>query len=204
MTNIREVWEKVVRDNDKKAFGILFDFYYPKLFSFSVRYTKLPSGAEEVVSDVFYNILKDRYKLKNIRRIGPYLYRAVKNKSLSWLRDQEKNQTLDSIEQLEDYLIDETEEPETFAEDFETMILLDNAVGQLPAQRQTVYRLIREDGLYIEEVAELLSLSHRTVEKHLELAIKELCLTLKAYLKDQRQHPRIRKIFPRSFLFFFL
>jgi len=81
--------------------------------------------------------------------------------------------------------------------------LLKGAIDKLPAQRQLVYRLVREDGLLLEEVAELLSLSVRTIEKHLELAIKELCQHLKVHLQDQRQHPKIRKIFPRNFVSIF-
>ncbi|MCK5703105.1 MAG: RNA polymerase sigma-70 factor [Cyclobacteriaceae bacterium] len=204
MINIQESWQKIVEENDQKAFSVFFDHYYPRLFSFCLQYVKLPSGAEEVVSDVIFNLLKDEKKLKNIEKINAYLYKSVKNKSLSWLRDQKKNLKIESIEQAEDYIIDESDSTVILSYDQDINELLEGAVSKLPAQRQMVYRLVREDGLLMEEVAELLALSKRTIEKHLELAIKELCQHLKVYLQDQRQHPKIRKFFPRSFISIFI
>ena len=203
MINIQNTWRKIVVDNDQKAFEIFFDYFYPKLFNFSLQYVKSPSGAEEVVSDVIYNLLKDKNRLGSVERINAYLFQSVKNKSLSWLRDQKKNLKFERIEQAEDYILDVSTSPEMLPMDRNVYELLESAVEKLPDQRKMVYKLIREEGLLLDEVAALLSISGRTVEKHLELAIKELCQHLKGYLQDQRQHPKIRKLFPRNFIFFF-
>ena len=203
MINIQKTWHKIVADNDQKAFEVFFDYFYPKLFNFSLQYVKLPSGAEEVVSDVIYNLLKDKNRLGSIERINAYLFQAVKNKSLSWLRDQKKNLKFERIEQAEDYVLEVSDGLEMLPMDRNVYELLESAVEKLPDQRKMVYKLIREEGLLLDEVAALLSISDRTVEKHLELAIKELCHHLKGYLQDQRQHPKIRKIFPRHFIFIF-
>lgn len=202
MINIEDTWQKIVEENDQNSFSAFFDHFYPKLFRFSLQFVKLPSGAEEVVSDVIFNLLRDKERLKSISRINAYLYQSVKNKSFSWLRDQKKNQNFESIEQVEDYIIDESDSISILHKDQDIHDLLERTVIKLPTQRQMVYRLIREEGLFIEEVAELLALSKRTIEKHLELAIKELCQHLKSHLENQRQHPRIRKIFPRNFISF--
>jgi RNA polymerase sigma-70 factor (ECF subfamily) len=201
MSNLHDIWLKVVKNNDQKAFSVFFDRFYPKLFRFSLLFVKIPSAAEDVVSDVFYNLLKEKKRLKDIKRIEAYLYQAVKNKSLSWLNDQKNFSSLKNIEQPEDYIIEESDYSELFFVDREMNQILENAVSKLPVQRQMVYRLIREDGLFVEEVAELLNLSKRTIEKHLELAVKELCKNLRIYIENQRQHPKIRKIFPRNFIF---
>lgn len=203
MINIDFTWGKICADNDQQAFSDFFDYFYPRLFNFSLRYVRQPSAAEEVVSDVIYNLLKDKNKNKDIERISSYLYQSVKNKSLNWLRDQKKHLKLECIEQVEDYLIGDPDEQDIFPEDKEIFEILEEKIQQLPVQRQMVYRLLREDRLLTCEVAELLSLSKRTVEKHLELAIKELCKGLKEHLQDQRQHPKIRKMFPRSLTFLF-
>lgn len=197
MIDIGLTWKKTLFANDEQAFGAFFDYFYPKLFNLSLRYVKEPSAAEEVVSDVFYKLLKDKDKQKNIQKMSSYLFQSVKNKSLNWLRDQKKNVKTDNIEKLKDYAIGESEELNVFPGDEEIFQILEDKIQQLPTQRQMVYRLLREEGLLIGEVAELLSLSGRTVEKHLELATKGLCEELKEYLQNQRQHPRIRKMFPR-------
>ncbi|MDN5213635.1 sigma-70 family RNA polymerase sigma factor [Fulvivirgaceae bacterium BMA12] len=203
MINIQDTWHKIVADNDQRAFELFFDYFYPKLFNFSLQYVKSPSGAEEVVSDVIYNLLKDKDRLGSIERISAYLFQSVKNKSLSWLRDQKKNLKFERIEQAEDYVLEVSNDPEMLPMDRNIYQLLEGAVEKLPDQRKMVYKLIREEGLLLDEVAELLSISARTVEKHLELAVKELCQHLRGYLQDQRQHPKIRKFFPRNFIFIF-
>lgn len=204
MIDVDHIWKKVCDENDHQAYSDFFDHFYPRLFNFSLQYVKVPSGAEEVVSDVIYNLLKDKNRKKDIGRINAYLFQSVKNKSLNWLRDRKRNEHFDKIEQIEDYIIEESHHLDIEPRDREVFQLLDDCIGQLPAQRQMVYRLLREDGLFPGEVAEILNLSKRTVEKHLELAVKELCLQLQSYLKDQRHHPKIRKMFPRSFIFSFL
>ena len=198
-----DTWKRLSEENDRQAFSDFFDHFYPKLFNFSLQYVKIPSGAEEVVSDVIFNLLKEKNRKKNIKRISSYLYQSVKNKSLNWLRDQKKNENYDSIEQIEDYIIEEVGYLDIEPKDREIFQLLEESISQLSTQRQMVYRLLREERLLLDEVAELLNVSKRTIEKHLELAVKELCQRLKPYLEDQRQHPKIRKMFPRSFVFFF-
>lgn len=203
MIEMDDTWKRLSEENDRQAFSDFFDHFYPKLFNFSLQYVKIPSGAEEVVSDVIFNLLKEKNRKKNIKRISSYLYQSVKNKSLNWLRDQKKNENYDSIEQIEDYIIEEVGYLDIEPKDREIFQLLEESISQLSTQRQMVYRLLREERLLLDEVAELLNLSKRTIEKHLELAVKELCQRLKPYLEDQRQHPKIRKMFPRSFVFFF-
>ena len=204
MIDVDYVWTKICEENDQQSFSDFFDHFYPKLFGFSLQYVKIPSGAEEVVSDVIYKLLKDKNRKKHIDRVNAYLFQSVKNKSLNWLRDRKKKKNFESIEQIEDYVIEASGTLDIEPKDLEVFHLLEDCISQLPNQRQMVYRLLREDGLYLDEVAALLNLSKRTVEKHLELAVKDLCQQLKPYLKDQRHHPKVRKMFPRRFIFFFL
>ncbi|UXX79076.1 sigma-70 family RNA polymerase sigma factor [Reichenbachiella carrageenanivorans] len=201
MIDIDETWKLICVKKDKKSYDLFFDHFYPKLFNFSLSYVKCSLGAEEVVSDVFYSLLSDTKKQQEIKRVSAYLYISVKNKSLNWLRDRKRNLTIALDETTEYRLYDHT--PFQHVKDRQVFDVLEEKVKELPAQRQMVYRLLREDGFYIDEVSELLGISHRTVEKHLELATKDLCLALKDFLQNQRHHPKIRKMFPRGLAQFF-
>lgn len=198
MIDIDETWKLICEKRDKKSYDLFFDHFYPKLYYFSLSYVKCPLGAEELVSDVFYSLLSDTKKRQEIKRISAYLYISVKNKSLNWLRDRKKNLTI-AIDDAIEYTPCHYSHTPFRVRDKEIFDVLEEKVKELPAQRQMVYRLLREDGFYIDEVSELLSISPRTVEKHLELATKDLCIALKDFLQDQRHHPKIRKMFPRSF-----
>ena len=59
----------------------------------------------------------------------------------------------------------------TFAE---TNIRLKNIIETLPPQRRTIFKMSRIDHMTNTEIAVKLNLSVRTVEKHLELALKDL------------------------------
>ena len=56
----------------------------------------------------------------------------------------------------------------------ETAEQVEIIVGKMPPQRQQIFRMSRFEHMPSREIAEQLNLSVRTVDKHLELALKEL------------------------------
>ena len=58
------------------------------------------------------------------------------------------------------------------------------AVAALPPKRQSVFRLVREEGLSYAEVAEVMHLSPQTVANHMSLAISDLRKALRHHLPE--------------------
>ena len=56
--------------------------------------------------------------------------------------------------------------------------LLMQGISKMPPQRQLIFRMSRYEHLSNREIAERLGLSVRTVDKHIELALKDLHSTL--------------------------
>lgn len=52
-------------------------------------------------------------------------------------------------------------------------------VENMPPQRQTIYRMSREEGLSNDEIAERLGLQKKTVENTLNLALRQIREMLK-------------------------
>ncbi len=52
--------------------------------------------------------------------------------------------------------------------------MVNKVINELPTQRQLVYKMSREKGLSYREIATELSLSERTVEAHIRLALKTI------------------------------
>ena len=56
----------------------------------------------------------------------------------------------------------------------DTQLLIDMVVENMPQQRQMIYRMSREQHLKNDEIAQRLGLQKKTVENHLNLALKEI------------------------------
>ena len=56
----------------------------------------------------------------------------------------------------------------------DTQLLIDMVVESMPQQRQMIYRMSREQHLKNEEIAQRLGIQKKTVENHLNLALKEI------------------------------
>ena len=77
------------------------------------------------------------------------------------------------IDSLSDRFANETSpHDEVVAKD--TQLLIDMVVENMPPQRQVVYRMSREQCLKNDEIAQQLGLQKKTVENHLNLALKEI------------------------------
>lgn len=67
---------------------------------------------------------------------------------------------------------DFTIEEDIFAR--EIQLLVELTISKMPAQRKRIYIMSRVDCLKNDEIAEKLNISKKTVENHLNLALKEI------------------------------
>jgi len=172
---------------DEETYIFLFREYYVSLCSYSRRYVGRKDVAEEIVSDTFLKIWETRESLQINTSVKAYLFQAVCNNSLNYLRKLKKEQTLD------EYFLETSSENIGFAsisEEVEEQSLtmdgisekIEDAVNLLPEQQQKVFRLKRFEGKKNKEVAEIMGLSIKTVEMHLSKATLNLRKNLKNYL----------------------
>lgn len=172
---------------DEETYISLFREYYVALCSYARRYVGRKDIAEEIVSDTFLKIWETRKSLQINSSVKAYLFQAVCNNSLSYLRKLKKDLVLD------EYFMETASENigfSTLAEEMdEQSLAMENtnakiieAINQLPEQQQKVFRLKRFEGKKNKEVAEMLGLSVKTVEMHLSKATLNLRVKLKDYL----------------------
>ncbi len=185
-TNLKYLILKL-RQGDESAYISLFNDYYVNLCSYSRRYVGRKDIAEDVVSETFYKIWKNRKKLQIETSIKAYLFKAVANNSLYHLRKLSKE------DKIEDYFKGVEHENIGFSELSENLsdqsILMqeltdriNDAVNQLPPQQQTAFRLKRFQGKKNKEIAVEMGISIKTFEMHLSKAMLSLRNNLKEYL----------------------
>lgn len=175
---------KQLAEGDETAFRYLFDLYYDKLFHTAFYFLKSREVAEEAVSDVFYAIWKKRSTLPIVENMESYLFIAVKNQALHYLR-RGSIPDFDSMDLYQIYLIQDTENPENTLLDKEYEQLIQKAVDSLPEKCKEVFRLFVAESLKHKEISALLDISIKTVEAHISRAYKRIAEYVNSKYEDK-------------------
>jgi RNA polymerase sigma-70 factor (ECF subfamily) len=178
----------IAKSGDETAFAKLYRHYFSGLVSFSYSMLKDKQRCEEVIEDVFIKLWISRDRLTSIDNITQYLYTAVKNSCINVL-NRERNIHFEEIG-------DSLEVSFVYAEkkliEKENLKKIANAVNALPNRCKLIFRLIKEEGLSYNEVAELLEISIKTVDTQLNIAINKIADVLKNELPEYKTYYRRR------------
>ncbi len=198
---IKKLVQKI-SSQDEEAFNELFNYYYPRLIQVSLAFVPGISMAQEIVSDVFYKILKNPALLTKVEDFDNYIFLSIRNQSLSYLQKNKNKHLFNSIDHTDDYLLRDVKNPERSMITNELFRLVDDTVQSLPPKRKVIYKLIKEEGKKYKEVAEIMGVSVKTIELQMSNALKELRKTVRFYLesKDEKIKP-IRKYKILNYLF---
>lgn len=154
------------------AYERIFHRYYPMVSGFIRGILKDDVMAEDVAQNIFMKLWINRFRLKENTCLRSWLYVSAKNEALNILRSKRAN----SIVLQPD--VQETKISESTVEDWynyvETNTRLRNDIEAMPPQRRMIFNMSRYENLSNLEIAIRLNLSVRTVEKHIELALKDL------------------------------
>lgn len=150
------------------AFRALFDRFYPQTFAFLKSFLHTADDAADVAQEVFVKIWTMRTILTEIHDIQRYIYRMTVNSALNFARDRKQYADVFAMdipdEQMVEELIDTQEKKQR----------LTSVVRSMPEQRRKVFVMSRFELMPIKDIALCLGLSKKTVENHLNLALKEI------------------------------
>jgi RNA polymerase sigma-70 factor (family 1) len=159
--------------DDQHAYKELFTSLYSYLCTFARTIVKSKEPAEEVVSDVFIKIWEMRKDLEKIENLKVYLYVSTRNHSLNYLEKQKRIVT-NSTGELHTEFVSLYFDPEQLLITADMLALIHKAIDQLPPKCKMIFKLVKEDGLKYREVAEILSISIKTVENQLAIALHKI------------------------------
>lgn len=162
---------ELIREGDPLSFEILFQKYYVRFYNFVLNLTKNPQTAEDIVQNVFMKIWINRKNLRPDQSIHNYIYVLSKHEVLNHLRDRK---VYTQVERL--VMADEPYEAVT-DQNMDLKELDDRIrkfIAAMPEQRRKVFLLSRYRGMGNKAIAELMGLSVRTVDRHINLALTSL------------------------------
>lgn len=165
---------------DEAAFEQVFKANYKNLHAYSCMMLKDEAAAEEMVQNVFYKLWERTENITISGTITAYLYRAVYNESLNYL----KHLKVKSRHQLYvSYRINnqaDNASRKVQLKELEERIQI--ALNELPEQCRTIFQMSRFEDLKYRDIASRLNISIKTVENQMGKALKILRSKLVEFL----------------------
>ncbi|MCD8177424.1 MAG: RNA polymerase sigma-70 factor [Tannerellaceae bacterium] len=169
---------KLTEENAEHHFRELFHLLYDPFFRTASYYLPEDEWVQEVVSDVFLILWKEKDKLHTLDNFDGYCFILIKNGSLNYLA-KIKN-TLPLTESEQPIIPGSISPEENYLADELLQTYLDS-VENLPLRCKEIYRLVKEEGLSYKEVADQLRISPKTVDAQIQKAMSILKEKIKNY-----------------------
>lgn len=169
-----------IQIGEEKAFEAVYRLYFSKMCDLARYLIHESEVVEELAQDVFMKIWENRRQWQPKGSIRSYLYRAIKNRSLDYLKHQKVEHNWLKLNWGLD--ADHQESPHEHLVQTELEQQIEKWVQELPDKRKMVFLLSRTHGLTNKEIAEVLDISVNTVETQMGRALKQLRGCLVKYL----------------------
>ncbi len=171
-----------IKQGSKSALACLFDRYYHRLCDFAFLYVKSTDLAQEVISNVFFNLWMKKDDLNIDKNPKSYLFICARNQCINFLK-KEHLYNIEPLMTLENAgKVNQTESDLYYKELLDTV---EGLINKMPSQMQIVFRLNKFEGLKYKEIAQILSISPNTVQNHMVKANKYIT---KKFLQVSRQN----------------
>ncbi len=153
----------------QRSYRALYDRYSAPLFRFIYRFTANSETAEELLHDVFSQLLSGKYKPQEDASLKNWLYTLAKNKSLNYIKKS-------SFEVKSDLIVDLAQdhlnlESQTIQQNLLSRLSL--VENKLPLELNQTWKL-RKLGLDHQQIAEKLSIPVGTVKSRFHRLVEFL------------------------------
>ncbi|RQO33011.1 RNA polymerase subunit sigma-70 [Chryseobacterium sp. KBW03] len=172
---------KKIKSGDRPAFMLLYDRYWDSLYNFVFVRTRDKEIAEEILQNLWMKILEntDAIQTDDTESAKGYLLRHLHYRIIDFYNSYKKAPPTLSIDEFD--IPSELEMADTdyfeILEENEISALLsmiDEVVAQLPSTEQQVYDMRIRKNMSVNETAEALGISNKTVSNKLSKALGEI------------------------------
>jgi len=164
---------KKIKEGDIKTFEDVFRTNYSPLLFYSVSITGRMDVAEEIIQELFYVLWKERENLQIVRSLKAYLYGAVRNRSLQYCEHRRIVENYSESVRATGMEIT-TLDAQEILESKELEEIIRKTMDNMPERRLKIFKMHRFESKKYSEIANLLSLSIKTVEAEITKALKTL------------------------------
>lgn len=158
---------------DVSCFEKLYWRYYPRVLSFTTGMMKDAERSLDISQEIFMNLWIYRESLDENLSVKNFLFVSARNRIINYFKSKVRTSVVLMPDYPEQYISSDAS-PRDMAEYHQTADHIMKVVHQMPDKRQTIFRMNKFENIDKEEIAKILGLSVRTVEKHIELAKKDI------------------------------
>jgi len=177
---ISEITIKDITVGSRDAFRLFYDATYPSIYRFIHYLLPNREDCEEVVSEVFYIIWKQRENLLSINDMKSWLYIVCRNEAFHYLKQKEKYRNISIDDMPVDLQIDPAQHENSLIEQ-EMFEVYNKAIKKLPERCKLIFLMVREENMKHKEIAKILSITEGTVEQQMNIAIRKIIEIVKEY-----------------------
>ena len=164
-------------NSDEAAFCRFMEYYSSRLYHYVYALIGQKEPSKEVVSDIFFEVWKNRRTLASIENMNAWIQTITYRKALSYLR-KEKGKADLLLDDIGDFILAPIQSPDEAMISREEMEKINNAIQQLPPKCKHVFFLAKIEGLPNKDIAALLDISVKTKNNHIAFALEEIAKKL--------------------------
>jgi len=168
MESTSELMRKISQ-GDEQSFTLTFDRYYPVLCYYADKFIHDTDESRSLVQQVFVDLWMKRNKIVIRQSMKAYLYKAVENYALDYLKHKNVESKFLHKAQAETEAFDTNP-----IEEAELNARINSAINDLPEKCREIFMLCRFEELHYREIAKRLGISIKTVEMQMGIALKKL------------------------------
>ncbi|SHM55048.1 RNA polymerase sigma-70 factor, ECF subfamily [Chryseobacterium carnipullorum] len=172
---------KKIRSGDRPAFMLLYERYWDSLYRFVFMRTRDKEMSEELLQNLWIKILEDTASIQTdeSESVKGYLLRYLHYRIIDHYNSSKKIPSTISIDEFDpsgEMDISDTEYFEILEEnDISSLLsMIDEVVSKLPSTEQTVYDMRIRRNMSVDETAQALGISNKTVSNKLSKALGEI------------------------------
>ena len=165
-----------IQNGNKAAFDKLYKRHIKGLYRYLLRKCNNESDAEDLFQEVWEKLYKYRNKFKANASFKTYLYTIANNHFIDYYRKKKRREGINQVNPgntEEDLAAGENCQPEHQAEVEEQRQMMLQLVDKLPQEQREVI-LLREEGLSLDEIADVLGLNKELAKSRLRYAHDKL------------------------------
>lgn len=168
-----ELMERL-RAGDDLALKVIYKKYWNQLYTSAHNMLQDQQGCEDIIQELFINLWNKREQIEIKASLKSYLFASVRYEVYRQVRHGSVRE--DIFENIQDRL--QTPSEYGNIEHRELLSYVNSIVNSLSEKCKVVYKLSREEHLSHKEIAGKLDISTKTVENHLNKALRQLRISL--------------------------